>query len=67
MIEIRTDGGDLAEIWVEDKLVLNLNSDDHDLDTVYLVAKTLASHFGKKIDIQNYWTYNADTDTLEIV
>lgn len=47
-IEFRTDGGDLAEIWVDGKRIAELCSDLHDIETAEMVAKKIAKAAGAR-------------------
>lgn len=43
IVEVRGDGGDFAEIWVNGARILELCSDDDDLTTASTVAKNIAT------------------------
>ncbi len=43
MIVVRSDGGDFAEIWVDDILAMKACKDDRDLETLDAVAAAIGA------------------------
>lgn len=64
-IEYRSDGGDFAEIVVDDELAVALNKDEHDLETAGTVAKSIADKLGiEYTEDYTYYDYDPDTNRL---
>lgn len=64
-IEVRSDGGDFAELWVNGVRVLDLNSDADDLTTADEVAQAIGDALGIPVIIDNDYDWNQDSDCLE--
>lgn len=65
MFEIREDGDGSMEIWVNGVRVIELCSDDDDLDTASEVATAIAARLGQSVN--HDMNYEWDPEEQELV
>jgi hypothetical protein len=65
-IELRGDGGDFAEVWINGELAAKLCSDENDIGTAEKVCRGIALKLSIQFITDNGFQYDADTDLLTI-
>lgn len=58
MIEVRTDSGDFAEIWVNGKLEIESCSDEQDLEPLIKTVKALATALNIPVTVSNDYEWD---------
>lgn len=58
MIEVRTDSGDFAEIWVNGKLAIEACSDEQDLEPLIKTVKVLATALNIPVTVSNDYEWD---------